>query len=84
LSFKTSFWRSGEAGKYIGWTLAKSGERTAVIERRLIGGSCPNIACLPSKNIIQSVKVVSLAWRAAEFSGVESIRPTLPLGVKIR
>jgi pyruvate/2-oxoglutarate dehydrogenase complex dihydrolipoamide dehydrogenase (E3) component len=58
---------SGEAGKYIAWTLAKDGERTAVVERRWIGGSCPNIACLPSKNIIHSAKAASLLRRAAEF-----------------
>jgi pyruvate/2-oxoglutarate dehydrogenase complex dihydrolipoamide dehydrogenase (E3) component len=29
----------GESGKCLGWTLAKAGQRTAVIERRLIGGS---------------------------------------------
>ena len=57
----------GEAGKYLGWTLAKSGQRTAVIERRLIGGSCPNIACLPSKNVIHSAKVAQLCQRAQEF-----------------
>lgn len=62
---------SGESGKYIAWTLAKSGERTAVVERGLIGGSCPNIACLPSKNIIHSAKVASLFRRAAEF-GIET------------
>ena len=57
----------GEAGKYLAWTLAKQGQRTAVVERALIGGSCPNIACLPSKNIIRSAKVASLVGRAAEF-----------------
>ena len=62
---------SGESGKYIAWTLAKAGERTAVVERGLIGGSCPNIACLPSKNIIHSAKVASLFRRAAEF-GIET------------
>src|SRR6267154_6156823 len=61
---------SGEAGKHIGWTMAQMGHRTAVIERKLIGGSCPNIACLPSKNIIHSAKVRSFTRRAAEF-GVE-------------
>jgi pyruvate/2-oxoglutarate dehydrogenase complex dihydrolipoamide dehydrogenase (E3) component len=58
---------SGEAGKYLAWTMAKAGRRTAVVERRLIGGSCPNIACLPSKNIIHSAKVASLFRRASEF-----------------
>src|SRR5207248_1944092 len=58
---------SGEAGKYLAWTMAKAGRHTAVVERRLIGGSCPNIACLPSKNIIHSAKVAELTRRAAEF-----------------
>jgi len=58
---------SGEAGKNIAWTLAKAGERTAVVERGLIGGSCPNIACMPSKNIIHNAKVASYFNRAKEF-----------------
>ncbi|MCU1272051.1 MAG: Dihydrolipoyl dehydrogenase [Acidobacteriaceae bacterium] len=58
---------SGEAGKYMAWTMAKAGHHTAVIERKLVGGSCPNIACLPSKNIIRSAKVASFAKRAEEF-----------------
>ena len=62
---------SGEAGKYLAWTMAGEGHRTAVVERKLVGGSCPNIACLPSKNIIHSAKVLSLAGRAAEF-GVDT------------
>jgi pyruvate/2-oxoglutarate dehydrogenase complex dihydrolipoamide dehydrogenase (E3) component len=61
---------SGEAGKYLAWTMAGEGHRTAVVERKLIGGSCPNIACLPSKNIIHSAKVRSFTMRAAEF-GIE-------------
>src|SRR3954452_18955151 len=61
---------SGEAGKYLAWTLAGAGHRTAVIERKLVGGSCTNIACLPSKNLIHSAKVRSFTMRAAEF-GVE-------------
>src|SRR3981189_884271 len=43
---------SGEGGKYLAWHMAKSGHRTAVVERKLIGGSCPNTNCLPSKNEI--------------------------------
>src|SRR5689334_2943805 len=58
---------SGESGKYLAWTLGKQGQRTVVVERALIGGSCPNIACLPSKNVIYSAKVHSLVRRAAEF-----------------
>src|ERR1700688_2266697 len=58
---------SGEAGKNLAWTMGNAGRRTAVVERGLIGGSCPNIACLPSKNIIHSAKVAELARRAADF-----------------
>jgi pyruvate/2-oxoglutarate dehydrogenase complex dihydrolipoamide dehydrogenase (E3) component len=58
---------SGEAGKYLAWALAKQGKRVAVIERKYIGGSCPNIACLPSKNIIHSAKVASYFFRSEEF-----------------
>jgi pyruvate/2-oxoglutarate dehydrogenase complex dihydrolipoamide dehydrogenase (E3) component len=58
---------SGEAGKYIAWALAKKGMRAVVIERKYIGGSCPNIACLPSKNIIHSAKIASYFWRSVEF-----------------
>jgi pyruvate/2-oxoglutarate dehydrogenase complex dihydrolipoamide dehydrogenase (E3) component len=57
----------GEAGKYIAWELARWGQRVAVVERALIGGSCPNIACLPSKNLIHSAKVVDFVRHAATF-----------------
>src|ERR1700747_2319881 len=58
---------SGVAGKLISWTLAKKGMKTAVIERKYVGGSCPNIACLPSKNIIHSAQVASYFRRSQEF-----------------
>ncbi|MGB8355260.1 MAG: FAD-dependent oxidoreductase [Chthoniobacteraceae bacterium] len=58
---------TGEAGKYIAWTLAKQGKRVAAIERKYIGGSCPNIACLPTKNVVHSAKVASYFFRSAEF-----------------
>jgi pyruvate/2-oxoglutarate dehydrogenase complex dihydrolipoamide dehydrogenase (E3) component len=58
---------SGAGGKLLSWHLASSGRRTAVVERRWIGGSCPNIACLPSKNEIWSAKVVDLLRHAAQF-----------------
>jgi len=58
---------SGEAGKLLAWHMARSGRRTAVVERRWIGGSCPNIPCLPSKNEIWSARVAHLAQHAAQF-----------------
>ena len=58
---------SGAAGKLTAWTLAAKGMKTAVVERKYVGGACPNIACLPSKNIIHSAKVVSYFRRSKEF-----------------
>ena len=58
---------SGEGGKNMPWHMARSGRRTAVVERRWIGGSCRNIACLPSKNEIWSARVAHLARHAAQF-----------------
>ncbi|HZD48507.1 MAG TPA: FAD-dependent oxidoreductase [Silvibacterium sp.] len=69
----------GEGGKYIAWTLAKQGKRVAVIERRYIGGSCPNIACLPSKNVIHSAKVASYFFRSEEFGiSKENVQIDMP------
>lgn len=62
---------SGTGGKLVGWTMAREGKRTAVVERKLIGGSCPNVACLPSKNVIHTAEVASLFRRHREF-GIEA------------
>jgi pyruvate/2-oxoglutarate dehydrogenase complex dihydrolipoamide dehydrogenase (E3) component len=58
---------SGFGGKLLAWHMAQSGRRTAVVERRWIGGSCPNIACLPSKNEIRSAQVAHLARHGAQL-----------------
>jgi len=51
---------SGIGGKLVAWALAGRGQTTVVVERAMIGGSCPNVACLPSKNVIYSAKAISL------------------------
>ena len=58
---------SGQGGKQLAWHMAAAGKRTAVIERRWVGGSCPNIACLPSKNEIWAARVAHLARHAGQF-----------------
>lgn len=58
---------SGQGGKLLAWHLAQKGQRVAVVERRWVGGSCPNIACLPSKNEIWSARVAHLLRNAAQF-----------------
>jgi pyruvate/2-oxoglutarate dehydrogenase complex dihydrolipoamide dehydrogenase (E3) component len=61
---------SGAGGKLLAWHLAHSGRRVVVVERRWVGGSCPNIACLPSKNEIWSAKVADLLHHATQFGSV--------------
>lgn len=58
---------SGTGGTIAAWTFAGQGQRVAAIDRKYVGGSCPNIACLPSKNIIHSAKVASYIRRSEEF-----------------
>jgi pyruvate/2-oxoglutarate dehydrogenase complex dihydrolipoamide dehydrogenase (E3) component len=57
----------GTGSTIAAWTFAGEGQRVAVIDRKYIGGSCPNIACLPSKNIIHSAKVATYFRRGHEF-----------------
>ena len=63
---------SGTGGKLIAWHMAQSGLRTAVVERHWVGGSCPNIACMPSKNEISSAKVAQLARQGGDYGTVTS------------
>ena len=73
---------SGGGGKLTAWHNGRSGRRVAVVERRWIGGSCPNIACLPSKNEIHSAEAAHLARNGAEF-GVTTGPVTVDMG-KVR
>src|SRR5258708_2072508 len=66
-NYKNVIIGSGEGGKYLAWHLAQSGQQTVVVERRWIGGSCPNVNCLPSKNEIWSAKVADLVRHASRF-----------------
>src|SRR5207249_8476986 len=69
---------SGQGGKLLAWHLAHSGRRTAVVERHWIGGSCPNVNCMPSKNEIWSAGVAQVARHAAEF-GTKTGRVTIDM-----
>jgi pyruvate/2-oxoglutarate dehydrogenase complex dihydrolipoamide dehydrogenase (E3) component len=68
--FDTLILGSGNGGMYLASHMARSGRRTAVVERRWIGGSCPNINCLPTKNEIWSAKVAHLARHGASFGAM--------------
>src|SRR5947209_7763604 len=69
----------GTGSTIAAWTFAAQGQHVAVIERKYIGGSCPNIACLPSKNILHSARVASYFRRAEEFGiATEGFRIEMP------
>ncbi len=57
----------GKAGKTLAMDQAKAGRRVGMVEVGLIGGSCINIACIPSKALIRSAEVAHLVRHAAEF-----------------
>jgi pyruvate/2-oxoglutarate dehydrogenase complex dihydrolipoamide dehydrogenase (E3) component len=61
---------SGQGGKHLAWHLARMGKKVAAVERRWVGGSCPAVACLPSKNEIWSAKIAHLARNAGAFGTV--------------
>jgi pyruvate/2-oxoglutarate dehydrogenase complex dihydrolipoamide dehydrogenase (E3) component len=61
---------SGQGGKHLAWHLGQSGKRIAVVERRWVGGSCPAVACLPSKNEIWSARMAHLVRNAASFGTI--------------
>lgn len=58
---------SGIAAKALGWNLPRTGLRCAVIERQWLGGSCPNVSCLPSKNFVHSANIAHDAVQGAKF-----------------
>jgi len=57
----------GKAGKTLAMDMARAGRRLAVIERGLIGGSCINIACIPTKALVRSANVARLVRDRAMF-----------------
>ena len=58
---------SGQGGKRLAWHLGRSGKKVAVVERQWVGGSCPAVACLPSKNELWSARVAHLVRNAASY-----------------
>src|SRR6201997_4750100 len=58
---------SGQGGKLLAWHLGRSGKKVAVVERRWVGGSCPAVACMPSKNELWSARVAHLVRNAGRF-----------------
>ena len=58
---------TGQAGPFLARRLAAAGMSVAVIERGLIGGTCGNTGCTPTKTLVASAEAAHMARRAAEF-----------------
>src|SRR6185437_14094387 len=58
---------TGQAGPSLAFRLASKGMKVAVIERHLVGGTCVNTGCTPTKALVASAYAAQLARRAAEY-----------------
>lgn len=57
----------GKAGKTLAVARAQAGERVALVERGMIGGSCINVACIPTKTLVTSARTLALFARAEKL-----------------
>ena len=58
---------TGQAGPSLAVRLAKAGKKTAIIERKLFGGTCVNVGCVPSKTLIASARAAHVARHGADY-----------------
>lgn len=72
----------GKGGKTLATTMATAGRRLVMIEKGMIGGSCINVACIPTKTLVKSAKVAELARRAAEFGIRVAFDQADPVGIR--
>jgi pyruvate/2-oxoglutarate dehydrogenase complex dihydrolipoamide dehydrogenase (E3) component len=58
---------AGQAGPSLAVRLARSGRRTAIVERKLLGGTCVNVGCIPTKTLIASARVAHVSRTASDY-----------------
>src|ERR1700729_131749 len=58
---------AGQAGPPLAARLAGAGQRLVIVERHLIGGTCLNVGCTPTKTMIASAYAAHMIGRAADF-----------------
>ncbi|KUI23283.1 mercuric reductase [Mycobacterium sp. GA-1285] len=58
---------AGQAGPPLAGRLTQAGQKVAVIERKLVGGTCVNTGCIPTKTLVASAHAAHLARRGAEY-----------------
>jgi len=69
---------SGQAGTPLAKKLAKAGKKTAIIEKRFIGGTCVNDGCTPTKALVASARMAYMATRTDLGIEVESFKVDFP------
>ena len=69
----------GKAGKSLAMDLAAAGQRVAMVERGMIGGTCINVACIPTKTLVNSARLLAITRRAAEFGIDATASPAINL-----
>ena len=76
---------AGQAGPPLAEQLGQAGLKTLIVERHLLGGTCVNVGCIPTKTLVGSARVADLARRAADFGVVVDAPPTVDMArVKAR
>lgn len=58
---------AGQAGPPLAGRLTDDGQTVAVVERKLVGGTCVNYGCIPTKTLVASAHAAHVARRGAEF-----------------
>jgi pyruvate/2-oxoglutarate dehydrogenase complex dihydrolipoamide dehydrogenase (E3) component len=74
----------GKGGKTLAAKMASAGRPVVMVEKGMIGGSCINIACIPTKTLVKSAEVAELARRAADFGIRAAFDGADPIGVRDR
>ncbi len=76
---------AGQAGPPLAERLGKAGYKTAIIERHLLGGTCVNVGCIPTKTMVASARAAAVARRGAEYGVVIEGTPRVDMkAVKAR
>ncbi len=61
---------TGQSGPSLAARMVKEGLKTAIVERKLFGGTCVNVGCIPTKTLVASARAAHVARRAADFGVV--------------
>jgi pyruvate/2-oxoglutarate dehydrogenase complex dihydrolipoamide dehydrogenase (E3) component len=61
---------TGQSGPSLASRMVEEGLKTAIVERKLFGGTCVNVGCIPTKTLVASARAAHVARRAADFGVV--------------